>query len=229
MNKQSRAASAAMAAVCLVLASCESIDGMGRQEKALNEQAAWAAAQGIARDRPQATGIAKAQDGKIRLTAEGLTGTSEAADSTPPAAPAARPAPLATAAVEATSATPPSAAAEAQADSDRRQVLTTILAWRKAWMDGDAVAYINYYDAGFKGDLATRAAWERQRKDRLANGRIVVRIENMAVRLTGADTAQADFTQRYASARSEDVGVKVLKLRRQSGQWRIVEEVWRKG
>ena len=238
MNKKVRAASAASAAVCLALAACGSLDDMGRQEKALNEQAAWAAAQGIGRDRPPAMVIVASEDGKIRLTAQGLTAAQPAAQAASrPASASAPPAPQAPGAAGTGSVAvgagtpspaPESVAAEAQADSDRRLVLNTILAWRKAWMEGDARAYLGYYEDGFMGDLATRAAWEKQRRERLASGKIVVRIENMAVRLTSTDTAQAVFTQRYASARTQDVGTKTLKLRKLGGSWRIAEETWRR-
>ncbi len=116
---------------------------------------------------------------------------------------------------------------EAVTDSERRLVLNTILAWRKAWVEGDVASYIGAYEAGFKGELASRAAWEKQRRERVAGGNVIVRIENMAVRVM-PEEAQAEFTQRYISSRHEDVGYKSMKLRKIGGKWLIVEEKWRK-
>ncbi len=105
--------------------------------------------------------------------------------------------------------------------------MLTLLAWRKAWAEGDAVAYISYYDADFKGDLPNRAAWERQRRERLSNQSINVQIENLSVRVLEGVTL-AEFTQRYTSGKHADLGSKRMELRKVGDKWLIAVEQWRK-
>ncbi len=112
-------------------------------------------------------------------------------------------------------------------DSDRKAILASVLAWRQAWVEGNATTYISHYDAAFKGDQPSRAAWEKQRRERLSGRSIVVRIENLSAQVTG-DLAEVEFTQRYVSNKHEDVGVKTMVLLRTAGKWLIVEEKWRK-
>ncbi len=218
--------SAAGWVLCVSLAGCAGLDTPNRSVNALNEQAAWASSMGLAA-RPQAVAAVQGQGGTVRLTG------GELSSAPPPALPvAAAPPPVAATPPAATpaTATSPSPAApvpEAVTDSERRLVLNTILAWRKAWVEGDVASYIGAYEAGFKGELASRAAWEKQRRERVAGGNVIVRIENMAVRVM-PEEAQAEFTQRYISSRHEDVGYKSMKLRKIGGKWLIVEEKWRK-
>lgn len=105
--------------------------------------------------------------------------------------------------------------------------MLALLAWRKAWSEGDALAYMSYYDADFKGDLPNRAAWEKQRRERLSNQRINVQIENLSVRVIGGVTL-AEFTQRYTSGKHVDLGSKSMELRKVGGKWLISVERWRK-
>ena len=100
-----------------------------------------------------------------------------------------------------------------------------LLAWRNAWTEGNLAAYTAHYDAGFKGGLASRKEWEKQRRERFADRKITVRIDNIVVRVDGVQ-AQADFTQRYISNKHEDVGSKTLKWRKTAGKWLIVDEKW---
>lgn len=106
--------------------------------------------------------------------------------------------------------------------------MNEVVAWRNAWTEGDIAGYLAHYEAGFKGDLESRKAWEKQRRERFAGRKITVRIENIDVRVSG-DQAQASFTQRYISDRHEDIGAKSLRLRKIGGKWLIVDEKWSKG
>lgn len=102
-----------------------------------------------------------------------------------------------------------------------------VVAWRKAWADGDVVAYLAHYDSSFKADMPDRKSWEKQRRDRLANRAIAVRIESLTATVTDG-VALVEFEQRYTSKKHEDVGIKTMKLRKVNGRWLIVEEKWRK-
>ena len=105
--------------------------------------------------------------------------------------------------------------------------MNEVVAWRNAWTEADLAAYIAHYDASFKGDLPSRRAWENQRRERFTGRKITVRIENIALSVDG-DQAEAAFTQRYISSKHEDVGAKILRLRKINGKWLIVDEKWSK-
>lgn len=212
--------------LCVALSGCAVPGVQSTSERSLNEQAAWASSVGVVR-RPAAVAAVQGEGGTVRLTAGELSATAQPA----PAAPQAPPPPVATTAPvvppPAAQAAPVAPLPEAVTDSERRVVLNTILAWRKAWVEGDVATYIAAYEPSFKGELPSRAAWEKQRRARVAGGNVIVRIENMAVRVM-PEEANAEFTQRYVSRTYEDVGLKTLKLRKMGGKWLIVEETWRK-
>jgi hypothetical protein len=239
-------------ALLVLAASLSACSAPGSTERALNEQAAMASNTGIDRSRPQATGAATGADGRVRLIAGGLTAAPPSpviAQLMPPApasmaAPVAAPVPVpvpvpvpapapAPAAVAPAPAAAPALpvvvplAAQTSPDSERKVVLTEILAWRKAWAEGDATSYIAHYDRSFQGELKSRSAWEKQRRERLAIRDIAVKIVDLKVRIEGG-VALAEFEQRYTSNKHEDVGAKTMKLRKIDGKWLITEEKWRK-
>lgn len=188
---------AAMVTLCVGLSACSA---PGSTERALNDQAARASSLGIERDQTQAMTAVAQPDGKVRLAVGELK----------PAAPLAA-----------------ASAAQAAPESERREVVTEILAWRKAWTEGDANAYISHYERSFQGELTSLSAWEKQRRERLASGDIAVKILDLTVRIADG-VALAEFEQRYLSKKHEDVGAKTMKLRRIDGKWLITEEKWRK-
>ncbi len=105
--------------------------------------------------------------------------------------------------------------------------MLALLAWRKAWGEGDFIGYLVRYDGSFKGDQASRSAWEKQRRERLENRRIEIHLDDMRVRVSDG-TARAEFTQRYVSDKFEDLGQKIMEFRKVGGKWLIVSEQWRK-
>ena len=119
------------------------------------------------------------------------------------------------------------AAERSEFDSNEAAVSAALQAWRNDWMAGDASRYIKRYSASFKGDLGSRSAWEKQRRQRLANMGIRVELGNLKTRVEQA-TVVTEFTQRYSSAGHEDTGNKTMHWRKEGDQWRIVREEWRK-
>jgi len=217
MRKNTMMGHAALLILCAGLSACSV---PGSTDRGLNEQAAWASNLGIDRNRPQATAALPGPDGKVRLTAGELKPIPQ-----PPV-----PAPVVVApAPVAAPAAPVAAVSAAQAapDSERREVLTEILAWRKAWVEGDAGSYISHYAPSFQGELTSRSAWEKQRRERLASRDIAVKIIDLTVRMVDG-VALAEFEQRYTSKKHEDVGTKTMKLRKINGKWLIIDEKWRK-
>lgn len=122
----------------------------------------------------------------------------------------------------------PPADARGQAETERARALQQALqAWQQAWQAGDADGYIRAYDARFKGTARTRQAWEKDRKRRLAAGRITVRLSDVQWQQVGDDVAEARFLQHFEQGRYRDVGHKTLRLQRTDAGWRITQESWR--
>ena len=120
--------------------------------------------------------------------------------------------------------TPAKQDAAAQEEALRK----TIDAWRSAWSKGDYDSYLQYYDPAFKGDAKSRAAWEKERRERLANGDIDLAFENIKIKVEGGGKAQASFAQRYTSKKHSDTGAKKMALHQVGGKWLIVGEQWKK-
>jgi outer membrane protein assembly factor BamE (lipoprotein component of BamABCDE complex)/ketosteroid isomerase-like protein len=135
----------------------------------------------------------------------------------------------------ATEPTPASASANADvgAASNVTAVAETsvdaaIQSWAQAWRSKNTGAYFAAYSPAFVPDgLPSRAAWEAQRKKRLApqQGKISLELTDVNVSRDG-DTAIATFTQKYASKAFSDEMVKrlELKLDATSNRWLIVRE-----
>ncbi|WP_395688392.1 hypothetical protein [Caenimonas koreensis] len=102
----------------------------------------------------------------------------------------------------------------------------TLEDWRSAWARGDIDAYLSAYDPQFKGTFATRAQWEAQRRERLANRSIELTLDDMRVIRATADEADLRFIQHYRSNQHVDDGLKHVQLRRSGTQWKIVAEAW---
>ena len=114
----------------------------------------------------------------------------------------------------------------ASASGDPEKQLRGILEeWRAAWSEGDTARYLRFYDPAFTGGLANRAAWEKQRRERLANGRIALAFDDVRISI-GNGTARVAFVQRYASDRHSDKGTKAMTLRQSGDGWVIVDEQW---
>lgn len=115
-----------------------------------------------------------------------------------------------------------------EAPVDRRgEVQQAVQAWKLAWELGDADTYLRFYDPAFKGDAGSRQQWEKQRRARLANRDIAVRLEQVRTRMLGDGEAEVQFVQHYTSGGHRDVGAKRVQMKRVGGAWRITGERWK--
>lgn len=145
------------------------------------------------------------------------TNSAAAAAAATTVAPAAAAAPVQTNAV-------PSAAPAAAAWS-AEQVWAPLEAWRAAWERGDYAAYQSFYAPDFKGTLASRKAWEAQRRARLNNAAKQITLDNIVLAAVAGDgSATADFQQRYQSKGFTDQGQKRLVWKLVGGTPKIVSE-----
>jgi len=111
--------------------------------------------------------------------------------------------------------------------SDEDQIRTAIKDWINAWAKKNVDAYLAFYSSGFAPmGGGVRESWVKQRSQRLAKpGTIELTIDNLNVRLTGADTAISEFRQTYRSDAYQDVVSKTLHWRREAGRWMITQEI----
>ncbi|MFZ5549400.1 MAG: tetratricopeptide repeat protein [Pseudomonadota bacterium] len=148
---------------------------------------------------------------------------------TPAPAPAPKPAALpsvAAAPVAATaSAAPPAApVAKPPAPAAGEGAEAAVRAWAKAWAQRDMAAYYAAYSPEFKGQAASRKAWEQDRRDRIATRKqIKVELRDLQVAVDG-DLATARFRQIYSSDALSASSRKTLRLVRANGRWLIQQE-----
>jgi len=139
----------------------------------------------------------------------------------PAAAPASGPASAAVAAAAPKASTPASPAA---ASGAANEVEAAVRAWAAAWSKRDMAAYYAAYSPDFRGQAASRKAWEQDRRDRIATRKqIKVELQDLKITVEG-DQATARFRQVYASDALSTTGRKTLQLVRMNGHWLIKQE-----
>ena len=163
---------------------------------------------------------AKAEPAKSVATAAPAPGT--AYDPTKPASvppsvkgpePAAKP----------TVAAPASAAAAGKPDTD--EVMSHVNAWAKSWSDNDIPGYLGAYAADFRTPTGNRAAWEAERKARIAKPRkIQVAIESPKVEFESNNRAKVTFVQHYRSDALKSSNTKILVMTKAGDKWLIQQE-----
>ncbi len=104
-----------------------------------------------------------------------------------------------------------------------------VAAWAAAWAAKSFALYAGFYAPSFEpADGSGRAAWARQREQRLAAPkRIQVEVKNLKLKEAGTDMLLAEFEQHYRSDNFSDVTLKELKWIRVGGQWLIERETAR--
>lgn len=142
-----------------------------------------------------------------------------------PEGPAVRPAPPPAARPQPAVADQPkgSAAAEgAGTPAPAEAVEKTLRTWAREWSARDVEGYLGHYAPDFAPPGLSRSRWETERRQRLAQaGSIEVTLEEVEVRMTGANEAVVRFVQRYASPRYSDRTRKEMTLIHSGGRWLI--------
>lgn len=139
---------------------------------------------------------------------------------TPAPTPAASPAPAPAPAPAPSTANAPAAPA-ATAEKD---VVRAVNAWASAWESQDMAAYLGAYDSSYAPGKQSRAAWEKERRDRIVGrAKINVSVNDLRVTVNG-NKAQARFRQGYSSGSYNVNSRKTLDLVNHGGRWVIVRE-----
>lgn len=119
----------------------------------------------------------------------------------------------------------PAVAAAPSAAVAAEQVRAPLEGWRAAWERGDYEAYKSFYAPDFKGTLASRKAWESQRRARLNNEAKQIALDNVVVGTTSSSVT-TDFRQSYQSRGFTDNGQKRLVWKTVAGELKIVSETF---
>lgn len=132
---------------------------------------------------------------------------------------------------------PPAAPAKPQpsatvVESSDKPVNDLLKGWAEAWAFKKYDAYLSFYASKFapaKG--LSQPVWKSLRKDRLAKNDEVIqlKLDQVVVKSTGADTAAVSFAQSYSADGFVDEVEKTLDLVREGGQWKILRERVTKG
>ena len=114
-----------------------------------------------------------------------------------------------------------------QGASDQ-EILDTLQSWITAWTSKSLPDYYAHYTKDFTGGLPTRAAWESQRKLKIAKfGGITLTLVDVVISQSSQTTATVSFKQNYASGNYKDSGQKTLEMKKMQGRWLISQEVFK--
>lgn len=123
------------------------------------------------------------------------------------------------------------ATATAMAEEIRRtpdqagEVRRALLDWAGAWSDRNLKRYVNAYSNVFTTSGISNRDWAADRRWNFENKKYIrVTLSDIKISPVG-DRYRASFTQEYESDNYSDVVTKELLFVRESGQWKIVEEV----
>ena len=100
----------------------------------------------------------------------------------------------------------------------------TIKDWASAWSAGDLALYHKFYSADFKPESMSTADWKALRAKRLKKASISVQISDIKILETEQGRCSASFFQRYRSNDYNDDGAKLMELRKEGQNWRILRE-----
>lgn len=116
--------------------------------------------------------------------------------------------------------------ARASGKASPEEVLASVNAWAKAWSDNDVAAYLASYAPDFRTPRGEpRAAWEAERKARVAKPRkIEVDIESPKVEIGDNNQATVTFVQKYRSDALRSTNSKTLVMTKSGDKWLIQQE-----
>jgi hypothetical protein len=114
------------------------------------------------------------------------------------------------------------------AGKEKKDVTRMLDSWKKAWEQKNLVAYMSFYDSGFRSRGMDFKAWKKHREKLNQKHRsITVDITDFKIERTSAVMASVSFTQKYEADDYEDEGLKSLLLVKRGKDWKIKEEEWK--
>lgn len=146
-----------------------------------------------------------------------------------PPQPAPEPVPVAASAVVETAAPVVAAPVPTPAETAETQVKASLAAWAAAWSARDSKAFLAAYAPDYKPAGMSRAAWQKQRTQRIAKAKsIAVTLSEVVVQMQDDSHANITFTQDYRADNYEDVEHKTVQMENRGDAWLIVAETVQK-
>lgn len=106
------------------------------------------------------------------------------------------------------------------------EVKASLDAWAAAWSARDSKAYLAAYAPTFKPTDMSRAAWQKQRQQRIAKSKsIAVSLSDVTVQMQDDSHATVTLTQDYRSDNYQDIEHKTMTLEKSGDAWLIVTEI----
>jgi outer membrane protein assembly factor BamE len=110
-------------------------------------------------------------------------------------------------------------------NANQQAVQDAVKRWADAWSARDADKYLASYADGFKPGGMSKAAWEKQRRERIGKAHsIAVEVSDLSIKLRDESHASATFKQAYRSDIHQDNTRKTLQLEKVRDAWLIVSE-----
>jgi ketosteroid isomerase-like protein len=111
-------------------------------------------------------------------------------------------------------------------DDVKETLVETVDGWAAAWSDQDVNAYLAHYADDFAvPGRQTRRNWEALRRTRLNRPRFIeVDIDYQGFELVDTNVVEVFFRQAYRANTYSDLTDKVLRLRREDDDWKILIE-----
>ncbi len=111
-------------------------------------------------------------------------------------------------------------------DDVKNQLIETIDLWGAAWSDKNVPQYLSNYSEDFKvPGKQSRRSWEGLRRSRLNRPRSIdVGIVYEKFELVAPDLVDVYFKQTYRSEVYQDVTDKLLQMRKEGQEWKIMVE-----
>ena len=117
--------------------------------------------------------------------------------------------------------------AAATPDLWREQVRKTVDDWAQVWAQQNAKAYLEHYSDDFRTPQGySLTSWRNLRRERVSSPKYIkVKLSDFDIRLAGdGSLAIAYFVQEYRSNTVNDKVDKLLVLKRNNQQWKIISE-----
>lgn len=109
---------------------------------------------------------------------------------------------------------------------DLQAVEKAVQGWGQAWSQQDSEAYLAFYSETFRSaDKLSRSTWAEQRRTRLQTPSFIrVNISQLETSVLSNEIVSVQFSQRYQSDRFRETSRKLLLLKYEDDQWRILQE-----
>ena len=118
-------------------------------------------------------------------------------------------------------------AAEGQDTDVETQLRNVVTSWASAWQSGRDDIYLLHYHPDFVPQyLASREAWEAQRRERITElGEISISLREFSLESLEGGTAVVHFTLNYRRPGYADRTRKALHLKLNGHLWQILREI----